>query len=238
MMYRVMSSVFSSLFLHGKIIEMYKKNSAFFFDFDGVLVDSTETKTNAYKELFKSYGPDIISKIVAYHQQHGGISRVDKIIYAHKHFIDEPFSEKKAAEHAQRYSELVFEKVVRTKWIRGAEEFVKLHFQQIPLFIISGTPEVELTEVVRRRNMGQYFKEVRGAPIRKPEHIRSLVDHYNLNIENCFFIGDALTDYYAAKETGMPFIGIHSEVDFPEGTTVLPDCTTLQETMVEIWKGQ
>jgi HAD superfamily hydrolase (TIGR01549 family) len=230
-----MSSVFSFLFLRGRTIEMYKENAAFLFDFDGVLVDSTETKTNAYKELFKSYGPEIVSKIVAYHQQHGGISRVDKIIYAHKHFIDEPFSQKKAAKHAQRYSELVFEKVVKTNWIRGAEKFVKLHFQHIPLFVISGTPEAELTEVVKRRNMDHYFKEVLGSPIRKPEHIRSLVARYNLDIENCFFIGDALTDYYAAKETGMPFIGIQGEVDFPEGTTVLPDCTTLMETMVQFW---
>ena len=213
--------------------KMYKKNSAVFFDFDGVLVDSTETKTNAYRELFKSYGQDVVSKIVEHHQQHGGISRVDKIIYAHQHFIDGPYSEETVAEHAQKYSELVFEKVVKTNWIPGAEEFVKLHSQHIPLFIISGTPEAELIEVVKHRNMEHYFKEVLGSPIRKPEHIRSLVDRYNLDIKNCFFIGDALTDYYAAKETDMPFIGIYSEVAFPEGTTVLPDCTDLMETMVQ-----
>lgn len=216
-----------------KTYKMYKENSAIFFDFDGVLVDSTETKTNAYRELFKSYGQDVVSKIVAHHQQNGGISRVDKIKYAHKHFIDGPYSERTVAEHAQKYSELVFEKVLKTNWIPGAEQFVKLHSQHLPLYIISGTPEVELVEVVKHRNMGHYFKEVLGSPIRKPEHIRSLVDRYNLDIENCFFIGDALTDYYAAKETGMPFIGIYSEVAFPKGTTVLPDCTELMQTMVQ-----
>jgi hypothetical protein len=45
-----------------------------FFDFDGVLVDSTATKTNAYREIFKPYGPEIVEKIVAHHQRHGGIS--------------------------------------------------------------------------------------------------------------------------------------------------------------------
>ena len=212
---------------------MYKENSAFFFDFDGVLVDSTAAKTNAYREIFKPYGPEIVSKIVAHHQRHGGISRVEKIQYAHDNIIEESSSEAEIEKHAQKYSELVFEKVVRVRWVPGAEAFVKQHFQHIPLFIISGTPEVELVEVVKRRNMAHYFREVLGAPIKKPEHIRSLVDRYQLEIGNCFFIGDALTDYHAARETGMPFIGIQSEVEFPEGTTVLPDCTNLAETMVQ-----
>jgi HAD superfamily hydrolase (TIGR01549 family) len=211
---------------------MYKQNSAYFFDFDGVLVDSTETKTNAYKELFKDYGPAVVTKVVAHHQRHGGISRVEKIRYAHDTIIEESSSEAEIEEHVRKYSELVFEKVVNTRWVPGAEEFVKAHFQHIPLFIISGTPEVELIDVVKRRNMAHYFKEVLGAPIKKPEHIRTLVNRYQLEVGNCFFIGDALTDYDAARETGMPFIGIQSEVAFPEGTTVLPDCTELMETMV------
>ncbi len=212
---------------------MYRENSAIFFDFDGVLVDSTATKTNAYREIFKPYGPEIVSKIVAHHQRHGGISRVEKIKYAHNSIIEDSSSEAEIEKHVQKYSDLVFEKVVRVRWIPGAEEFVKQHFQHIPLFIISGTPEVELVEVVKRRDMAHYFREVLGAPIKKPEHIRSLVDRYQLEIGNCFFIGDALTDYHAARETGMPFIGIQSEVEFPEGTTVLSDCTNLAETMAQ-----
>ena len=212
---------------------MYRENSAIFFDFDGVLVDSTATKTNAYREIFKPYGPEIVSKIVAHHQRHGGISRVEKIKYAHNSIIEDSSSEAEIEKHVQKYSDLVFEKVVRVRWIPGAEEFVKQHFQHIPLFIISGTPEVELVEVVKRRDMAHYFREVLGAPIKKPEHIRSLGDRDQLEIGKCFFIGDALTDYHAARETGMPFIGIQSEVEFPEGTTVLSDCTNLAETMAQ-----
>ena len=217
---------------------MYKENSAFFFDFDGVLVDSTETKTNAYREIFKPYGPEVVAKIVAHHQRHGGISRVEKIKYAHTAIIEDSSSEAEIARHVQQYSDLVFEEVIRTRWIPGAEEFVRQHFQHVPIFVISGTPEIELREVVKRRGMAHYFKEVLGAPIEKTEHIRDLVDRYQLEIGNCFFIGDALTDYYAAKETGMPFIGIQSEVEFPEGTTVLPDCTNLTETMARFRTAQ
>jgi len=215
---------------------MQPTNSALLFDFDGVLVDSTKIKTDAYRELFKEYPADVVTKIVTHHQQHGGISRVDKIKHAHKAFIDHPYSEGTVTEHARKYSELVLEKVVEAEWIPGAEEFVKQHYQRIPLFIISGTPDNELKEVVRRRNMADYFKEILGSPKQKPEHIRWIVEHYGLETKNCFFIGDALTDYHAARDTGMPFIGIQGEVPFPEKTTVLANCTGLRETMVRFWE--
>jgi len=212
---------------------MNEKTSAIFFDFDGVLVDSTETKTNAYKDLFGQSYPAIVTEIIDHHRQHGGISRVDKINYAFRHLIDEPYSEEQADEYARRYSELVLERVVRANWVPGAESFVYTYHQSIPLFIISGTPEEELLEIVQRKRMTPYFKEILGSPIKKPDHIRSLLKRYNLEAENCFFIGDALTDYHAAEETGVPFIGIFTEVAFPEGTTVLSDCTNLAETMAQ-----
>ena len=210
-----------------------KEISAVLFDFDGVLVDSTATKTNAFKELFKAYGQDVVDKMVAHHRQHGGISRVEKIKYAHRHFLDGPYSETLAQEHANHYSKLVFEKVVNADWVAGAEAFVQNYHQTIPLFIVSGTPEVELVEIVKKRRIGHYFKEIVGAPVTKSEHIRSLVKKHSLDLGSCFFVGDALTDYNAARETGMPFIGIYTEVEFPKGTTVLPDCVELMETMLQ-----
>jgi len=63
--------------------------------------------------------------MVAHHQRHGGISRVEKIKYAHYNIIGDPSPERKIEEDAQKYSELVFEKVINTRWIPGAETFVK-----------------------------------------------------------------------------------------------------------------
>jgi len=207
------------------------KSAAFFFDFDGVLVDSTEIKTNAYRELYRSFGPETVSKIVAYHQLHGGISRFDKIVYTHKHFLDQPYCEEDISRDVEQYSRLVFEKVVSAKWIPGAHEFIKTYYQKVPIFIISGTPEDELQNVTRKRNMDRYFLEILGSPIKKPMHVRTLVERYHLDVNDCFFIGDALTDYHAAKETGVPFIGIQSEVEFPPNTVVLPDCCGLARAM-------
>jgi phosphoglycolate phosphatase-like HAD superfamily hydrolase len=51
------------------------------------------------------------------------------------------------------------------------------------------------------------------------------------------FVGDALTDYNAARETGLHFIGIQGEVMFPDGTIVLADCTGLESAIRTLYQS-
>ena len=208
---------------------------AIFFDFDGVLVDSNAIKTEAFRTLFRDHDEKIKLKVVAYHHQHGGISRVEKIRHAYRHIIKQPLSEEKLACLAAEYSDLVVEKVISADWIVGAKEFLQEAQGDLPIFVISGTPENELKEIIERRKMSKHFKEILGSPIKKPDHIRNLLSDYRLAPENCVFVGDALTDYYAARETGLQFVGIQGDMVFPKGTTVLPDCKALKRTVAEFF---
>lgn len=214
---------------------MMKKQilKAIFFDFDGVIVDSNPTKTEAFRTLFSDYDEEIVAEIVVYHQQHGGISRVEKIRYAHQYIIKQPLTDEELARWAAGYAELVLEKVIGVDWIGGAKEFLDSTKDSLPIFVISGTPEDELKHIIEHRKMSGFFQEVLGSPIRKPVHIRNLLSEYRLTPEHCIFVGDALTDFDAARETGLQFIGIRGEVTFPEGTTVLPDCRGLQRAISE-----
>ena len=54
---------------------------AILFDFDGVIVDSVEIKTEAFRDLFRQESADDLERILDYHKAHGGISRVKKIEY-------------------------------------------------------------------------------------------------------------------------------------------------------------
>ncbi len=78
-----------------------QKLQALFFDFDGVIVDSNSTKTAAFRALFKDYKEQVIAEIVAYHRRHGGISRVEKIRYAHQHIIKQPLTDKRTWPNGQ-----------------------------------------------------------------------------------------------------------------------------------------
>ena len=204
---------------------------AIFFDFDGVIVDSNSIKSTAFRILFRNCDQEIASKVVAYHQQHGGISRVEKIRYTYQHILKQPLSEEKLERLAKRYSELVMDKVVPISLIDGVQEFLDSAQGILPIFVISGTPEDELKQIIERRKMSGYFQKILGSPTKKPAHISNLLAEYRFDPGNCVFVGDALTDFKAAGDTGVAFIGIQGEIDFPQGTTVLPDCTQLREAI-------
>lgn len=202
---------------------------ALFFDFDGVLVDSNTIKIEAFYDLFEGYDDIVVEQVIAYHRQHGGISRVVKIQHAFEQFIGLPLSAQQLDQMAHTYSNLVVEKVIAANWIKGAKETLETLLGKLLIFVISGTPQNELRLVVERRGMSHYFDEVLGSPIKKPEHIQNLCKQYAIVPEQCVFIGDAFTDLDAAEVSGMPFIGIQGEITFPEKVKVLPDCSMLIE---------
>ena len=61
---------------------------AIIFDFDGVILNSVNVKTEAFKELYKQYGSAVVKKVEKYHLENGGISRFEKFKYYHKNFLN------------------------------------------------------------------------------------------------------------------------------------------------------
>ena len=179
--------------------------SAIFFDFDGVLVDSVPLKLRAYQEIFRPYGEEVVLEITNYHLANGGIDRYRKIQHVLQKF-SLPTSEVNFL--ANKFSELVKEKVILADPIESMINLVRDLHKDFPIFIVSGTPEQELTEIVIARNWESYFKEIKGSPKTKPEIINTLIESYTLERRKCLFIGDATTDFLAARECELFFIGV------------------------------
>lgn len=200
---------------------------AVFWDFDGVIADSVNVKTQAFEEMFAPYGESICQQVVAHHKLHGGISRVEKIDYSFRHYVGQPLSREELDDKCEIYSTLVKQKVIESPLIKGAEAALEDLHTKVTMFVISGTPQDELLEIVDRRNLSRFFKRVLGSPMKKPIHVNNLLQEFQLDPGHCVFIGDALTDLNAALETGTRFIGIQGFNDFPDSITVLPDCSEM-----------
>ena len=104
-------------------IDRYK---AFFFDFDGVIADSVNVKTDAFAEIYSPYGKKVVSQVISHHIFHGGISRYEKFRYYHRNFLKKQISEAEVEELAQKFSNLVIQKVIEAPFISGAPEFLEL----------------------------------------------------------------------------------------------------------------
>ncbi len=188
---------------------------AFFFDFDGVLADSVEVKTRAFAKLFEPFGPEIQDMVVEHHRRNGGMTRVDKFYHYYREFLGKPLDDVELQRLCSDFSRLVVDEVVFAPEILGAEEFLKKWYKHVPCFVVSATPDEEISEIVSRRGLEIYFREVLGSKRSKQENVEFLFEKYHLNSEKCVFFGDAEGDYRAAQACSINFIGIVPGLDAP-----------------------
>ena len=97
---------------------------AIIFDFDGVICESVEVKTEAFRKLFEQY-PDQIDEILKVHVQNGGISRFVKFKWVYEDILKRPLSEKESEALGQKFSEYAYELVVKSPFVKGALEFLQ-----------------------------------------------------------------------------------------------------------------
>ncbi len=176
-----------------------------FFDFDGVLAESVHVKTQAYHDLYIPYGQEIANKVVEHHRANGGMSRFEKFRIYHREFLDKEITDKMVDNLSKEYSKNVVNKVVNTDEVPGAEKFLKKYYRNYKFWIITGTPTAEIKEITERRGIDKYFIEQCGSPTKKWEWTEYLLDKYSLIKEETLFLGDAMSDYKAAKESKLHF---------------------------------
>jgi len=177
---------------------------AIIFDFDGVIIESFDIKTQAFRELFKTYRQ--VNEIVEYHKQNGGVSRYKKFRHIYSEILKQPLEEKTLKELGEKFSNLVVEEVKKCPYVPGALEFIQEKSKKLKLFIASGTPEDELRAIVNARDISEYFEGIYGSPATKSEIMLGILGRENINKKEVIFIGDTITDYNEALKTEVPFI--------------------------------
>ena len=197
---------------------------AVFFDFDGVICDSVDIKTQAFAEIYREYGKFVEKNVVKYHLKNGGISRYEKFKYWHEEYLSIDLTEKELEELAKKFSRLVFDKVVEANYIEGVNDTLNLLSEyNVPSYIISGTPENEIKEIVVKKGLNDFFKEVHGSPKSKSTIVKNIMVKEKYNPSKCLFIGDALSDLEAADYNQIKFLGIlhsYNSNIFPKKTNL------------------
>lgn len=199
------------------------------FDFDGVLAESVDIKTKAFKRLFESEGKDIADKVEQYHLAHTGVSRFDKFRYFYKNFLMRELTEDTFKELCDRFSKLVVEEVVNASYVEGAKEFLVENKDRFTFFITSATPQQEIERIVKKRDMAQFFKAVYGSPRKKEDAVGEIISHNNLSPSEVVYIGDAISDLKAARKNSIYFIAR----TYPKNRVIFDDvdCITIDNLL-------
>lgn len=172
------------------------------FDFDGVVLESADIKTAAFRRLF-----DDDERAVAYHLKHAGVSRYVKFRHITTEILGRPYTDEDERRLGARFSQLVLEEVLRCPFVPGARELLQRRCAELPLFVASGTPEEELQDIVRRRELDDLFTGVYGTPPTKGEILRRVLADHSLDGAEVVMVGDATTDLQGAREAGTRFVG-------------------------------
>ena len=102
-----------------------------FWDFDGVIKDSNEAKTNAFITLFELYGEALVALVKNHHEANGGMSRIEKIPLYMK-WAGEKITQSRIQDFQDQFSKLVFQAVINSPWVPGAQHFLQSNlYQQI-----------------------------------------------------------------------------------------------------------
>ena len=176
------------------------------FDFDGVIAESIQVKTEAFATLYKPYGTDIVNNIIKHHEANGGVSRFEKIRFYHETFLNKVVTNDEIKELADRFSKLVVKKVIDSPYVPGVLDFIKKLNNKYKIYISTGTPTFEIKMIIRGRGISEYFSKVYGSPEKKDDHINKIINEYRFKPEELLFFGDSNSDLEAASSSGLHFI--------------------------------
>lgn len=189
---------------------------ALILDFDGVLVESNDIKTETFKTVFAEH-PEHHRRMIDYHHANMSLSRVEKFRYFIRECLgrgDDPVLLKSMLE---TFSRQTVDRVASCPATPGSIEFLEEFSTLVPLYLASVTPLEDLSVVLEKRSLKKYFRKVFGdPPVPKREAVQRVKALEGCRSEELLLIGDSQGDWKTATETGIGFIGYDSGMPLPQ----------------------
>jgi phosphoglycolate phosphatase-like HAD superfamily hydrolase len=177
------------------------------FDCDGVLLESVEAKTRAFRRIGAEFSPEAAERLAEYHLLHGGVSRSEKFAWLFREILGRRILPEENESLCRRFADYCLEEVCASDFVPGALEVLDRWRGRLPLHVASGTPQGELVDVLTRRGLAGYFAGMSGYPPDKAGLLRNILDGSGLPPGEALMVGDSLTDQQAAEMAGTLFYG-------------------------------
>jgi phosphoglycolate phosphatase-like HAD superfamily hydrolase len=186
-------------------LELLSKADVIFWDFDGVIKESSAIKSLAFEEMFSKYGNEVLEKVVEHHQLNGGISREVKIPLYFSKFVGFSLTSQETEDRCLEYSKMVVQKVIDAPWVTGVLDYLKSNSYHQRFVLITGTPYMEIIEILTALDIIDCFQTIYGSPTSKIKALEQEIQS-DTEVNDCLFIGDSPTDYESANAYDIPFL--------------------------------
>ena len=191
------------------------------FDFDGVILDSNKIKDYAFKYVYKGYEKDFIDYVYDFHIKNRGISRFEKFKAFHYKYYKKKISEKKLILLSKQLGDIIFDKILKCRYITGIKKFIDKNYLNYSMSILSATPDLELKKICKERNLINYFDYIHGSPKTKSFYLKKIILKNKIKINQILYFGDSDSDYLLAKKFNIKFVAVKNNFNIPLDNKVI-----------------
>ena len=182
------------------------------FDCDGVVLNSNQTKIDAYYAVAKKMGgTDAEAQaFVDHHVAKGSFPRNGKTEYYLTEIVKQPVTKAILHQYMQAFEDVLDVTLMQCEVAAGLEA-LKAATPQAKWMLVSGGDQAELRRIFPRRKLGnhnlaQLFEAgIFGGPDKKDEVLAREIANGNLQFP-ALFVGDSKYDHQAASRAGLDFV--------------------------------
>lgn len=186
-------------------------------DCDGVVLNSNQTKIDAYYNTAKRMGgtDSQAQAFVDYHLKLGSIPRNDKIRYYISEILQQPVTDTLFQAFMDTFTVILDETLMQCAIAPGLRA-LKAATPQAKWMLMSGGDQSELRQIFPRRGLDGYFElGIYGGPTKKNAHLASMLADNTIQLP-ALFIGDSRFDHQAATGAGLDFVFVSAWTDFAD----------------------
>lgn len=198
------------------------KYKTWFFDCDGVLLDSNKLKSESFYEVALPYGEENAQALVEYNKLLGGVTRFEKFKYFFETILEKKKFEKELENSLNNFSVLVCEKLLSCPETLGIRDFLGSLPTDTKKYVVSGGAQSEIQYVFKQRGLDIYFNSIYGSPDSKALIMSNRVKSLDMEYP-AVFIGDSRYDYEVATQFNLDFFFMTQHTEFRDWMSYFAD---------------
>ena len=190
------------------------------FDCDGVVLNSNQTKIDAYFAVAKKMGgTDAQAQaFVDHHVAKGSFPRNGKTEYYLTEIVKQPVTKAVMQQYMQAFEDVLDVTLMQCEIATGLEA-LKAATPQAKWMLVSGGDQAELRRIFPRRQLAHLFEAgIFGGPDKKDEVLAREKANGNLQLP-ALFVGDSKYDHQAASRAALDFVFLSAWTEVPDWQT-------------------
>ena len=182
-------------------------------DCDGVVLNSNQIKTEAFRTAALPYGCEAAEALVKHHILYGGISRYAKFEYFLNSIVGKRPALGELDQLLAAYAHETKIGLMRCEIAPGIYD-LRADTPNVRWMLVSGSDQDELREIFALRGLDTLFEGgVFGCPDSKPIIFDREMACGNIQLPAAY-VGDTRHDYEAATQAGLGFVFAHAWTEF------------------------